>query len=96
VCGAQWEYVEQIHFFNPVAYFLYKAKDLSVPPYKISSDFSVTEIERKKRRNEWKLLNKNNPWGWKQTFLAFPAHDAPQVPLMYHSASETDRRRMSN
>jgi hypothetical protein len=30
VCGAQEEYVMQIHFFNPVAYcFLYKAKDLS-------------------------------------------------------------------
>jgi hypothetical protein len=26
------EYVEQIHFFRPVACFLYKAKDLSAPP----------------------------------------------------------------
>jgi hypothetical protein len=26
------EYVEEIHFFSPVACFLYKAKDLSAPP----------------------------------------------------------------
>jgi hypothetical protein len=27
------EYVEQIHFFNPVACFLFKSKDLSAPTY---------------------------------------------------------------
>jgi hypothetical protein len=32
MCGAQGEYVEYIHFFNPVAFcFLHKAKDLSGP-----------------------------------------------------------------
>jgi hypothetical protein len=43
-------------------------------------------VNVKKNKKE---MNGNNPCGWKQTFLAFPAHAAPEVPLMYPSAGET-------
>jgi hypothetical protein len=50
-CGAQEEYVEEVHFFNPLDCFIYKAKELSAAPrmyvyiYIPSNDYVIVNNE---------------------------------------------------